>query len=134
MADSLGNDIFLILVLSFSTCLVITRVLSSILFFFVIRISRLAIICIPCMHSCTLWSLLAEFFFSFLLHLYSWEQVKLSSSLVYPCIFQFISLHLPSPPHPPFLFFFHLFYCIPFRLSCRIGEVFYICLAFITHI
>ena len=63
---------------------------------------------------------IGRIFFS--LHFCSWEQVKLSSSLVYP--WTFIS---------SFYFSFHLFYCIPFRLSCRIGEDFYI-LAFITFI
>lgn len=77
MADSLGNDIFLILILSFSTCLVFTHVLFSFLFFFVICIFRLAIICILYMHSCTLWSLLAEFFFFF-----SFASLQLGASQV----------------------------------------------------
>lgn len=125
MAGSLGNDILLIPVLFFffffSPCLVFAHVYF--LFFFVICISRLANICILCMHSCTLWSLLAEF--SFLLHICSWEQVKLFSSLVHHCTFHFTSFFYFFPPR--------LFYCIPFRLSCRIGEDFYI-LAFIILI
>ena len=119
MADSLGNDIFLILVLSYSTCLVFIHVY---LFFFLFCHLHLSFgKHMQIMHA-LLHSLesIGRIFFS--LHFCSWEQVKLSSSFVYP--WTFIS---------SFRFSFHLFYCIPFCLSCRIGEDFNI-LAFITFI
>lgn len=118
MADSLGNDIFLILVLSFSTCLVITRVLSSILFFFVIRISRLAIICIPCMHSCTLWSLLAEFFFLFFCIFTVGS--KSSYLLALSILVSFnSSLYTFLPPRTP-LSFFSFTFSIAFLFVCHV--------------
>lgn len=54
-----------------------------------------------------------NFFFSFLLHLCSWEQVKLSSSLVYLCIFQFVSLLLT-------FFFFFFTFSIAFLFVCHV--------------
>lgn len=116
MADFLGNDIFLIPILSLFTCLAFTRFYFLSFLLLHLSFGKHMHIMHALLHSCTLWSLLAEFFV--LLHVCSWDQVKLSSSLVYPCTFHFLTLP---------------FYCIPFRLSCRIGEDFYI-LALITFI